>query len=164
MIQKISKQKVFDLYKSIQSVKNLPGVKFSYAIARNEAKIKSEIEALQKAGRPSEKFIEYNNKRLDLSKKHAVIVDGKPSAKVNDLGQEYYVIADEAAFNKEFETLKTEYKDVIDEEKSKSKEIDNLLTEEIEIDFYMINIKNVPENITPEQMAGLLPIIEEDKN
>ena len=131
---------------------NLKGVKFAYAIAKNIRLIRAEVELLEKA--KSEKYKEYDNKRLELAKKHAQKDDkGNPQIVNNS-----YILENQEVFNDEFEILKKEYE-------SEIKEYEDLLNTENDIKLYKIKLVDIPLDITAGQMLVIEEIVEgEERN
>ncbi len=155
---KITKEKAVDLFNSLNDVGSLQGVKFAYAIARNINILKPEVEAIQKAIEPNNDFKEYNEKRVELAEKYSVKVDGK--AKVEN-GQ--YVLENEDDFKKEFKLLKDKYKSVIDARQRQQDEFEEMIKEEFEIELFTLPVEYIPENISTDQMEGILSIVVEVK-
>jgi len=158
----MKKQDVLQLFNGLQAVSNLPGAKWSYAVARNITKLKPEVEALQKAYSADKDFVEFENKRIELAQKHAVKEKGNPK-KIKIGNNEEYIIADKDKFNKELTPIQKKYKKAIDERKKQIDDFNDILKEEIEIDLYMVSSEYIPEGITPAQLSNIMPIIEEKK-
>lgn len=160
---KLTKQQVIELQSALNSVGNLSGVKFAYAVARNKAKIQGEIEAITAAQKASPEFAEFEEKRIELAKKYAKKNDKGEFELIDGPEGKSFSVEDKDGFNKEFESLKAEYKETLDAREKQKVDFENLLKEEIELDLYTIPFSSVPEDIKADQMSGLLPIIEEDK-
>jgi len=158
----MKKQKVLNLWNGLQAVSNLPGAKWSYAVARNITKLRPEVEALQKAFTADKEFIEYDKKRQELAQKHAVKEKGSPK-KIKIGNSEEYLIADKDKFNKELAPIQEKYKKAIDERKKQIDDFNDILKEEVEINLYMVSSEYIPEGITPAQLSNIMPIIEEKK-
>jgi hypothetical protein len=141
---KMTKEKVLELFKGLQGVANLSGVKFSYAVAKNINLLKSEIEALDKALEP------YDKLRIELVKKYAKKdKNGREVVMGNN-----YVIDDRKAFSDELKELQDgnqDYQDYLE-----------LLKGELEIKLHQISQSDVPEAITTQQMIDIVDIIKED--
>ena len=156
----MTKKEALNLYNGLQGVSDLPGAKWAYGIAKNVEKLRTEIEALQKAFTPSKEFSEYNDKRIELAQKYAIKEDGKPrTVKIGNT--EEYLIGDKDKFNKELSKLQKEYKKNLDDRKKQVDDFNEILEEKVEIDLYMINPDYIPEGITPAQMSAIMPIISE---
>lgn len=153
---KKTRKELGDLYQALLSVGNLTGVKFSYAVARNLATLKSEMESLKKSVAMTDKFDEYEVKRVTLAEKYSVKEDGKPKIVDNK-----YEIQDQKSFDKDLKELQIEYKEHIDNRANQLKELEELLKEEVEVSLFMITQDMIPEAITSKQMADIMPIIKE---
>ena len=158
---KLTRQEILNLNQALSSVGNLTGVRFAYAVARSLDKLKPEIEAIRKASTPKENFVKYDQERVELAKNYAIKVDGKPQTIVLE-GREQYKIQDAEGFNKELEALKVKHKEAIDEQTKREKDIMEILKEPVEIELHMVDFKYVPQEISTQQMAGILPIVRED--
>ena len=156
----MTKQDVLNLYSGLQAVSGLPGAKWAYGVARNMAKLRPEIEALQKAYVPSEEFIEYEKERVKLAQKHSVKEKGE-SKKIKVGANEEYLIGDKDKFKQELVKLRKKYKKIIDKEQKQLDDFNEILKEEVEIDFYLIFSDYIPEEITPAQVSAIMPVISE---
>lgn len=157
---KLSNQQILDLHQGLNATGNLEGARFSYAVARNIALLRAEVEALQKAYTPSSDFLQYNQERVELAKSHAVKIDGKEQTTIED-GMEKYVIADQAKFDEELTALQGKYQEAIDKRQKQLDDFSSLLKEETEVSLYTIPFEYVPENITAAVVSAILPIIAE---
>ena len=156
---------LFGLQQGLAQCKNLIGVKFAYAIAKNHAKIDSEIEALREAVKPTSEFEVYDKERAELAKSFAD-KDDKGEPKINVIpqtGLSEYVIppAKKKAFNKAFENLKRKNKKVVDAKNKQIEEYNKLLEEESKIELHKVNVELVPQDITVGQMELIMPIIDD---
>jgi hypothetical protein len=150
-------QEILSLYENLHQL-NLKGVKFSYAVAKNIALLKPEVESLQKAIEQSEDFKKFEQERVELAKKHAKKNEnGEP---IEEKGQ--YIIEDKEAFKKDFTDLKEKNKEVVEAREEQIKEFNELLEKENEIKFHKISIKDVPEDITTVQMNQIYSLISEE--
>jgi len=156
----MTKQELFNLFNGLQSVSNLSGAKWAYAVAKNMAKLRSEVEALQKAYVASEEFVAYENQRLELAQKYSVKEKGKPKT-IKVGGVEEYIIGDRDRFNQEFKKLQKKHKKAVDERKKQVDDFNEILKEEVEIDLHMIDSDYIPEGITPAQVSAIMLIISE---
>ena len=154
----MKKSELFDVLQGLKSVKNLKGVKFAYAVAKNKKKVESEIEDLKEAVKPSDKYLEYDKKRMETCEKYCS-KDDKGKAVIK--GNVYDGLAGNRKFEKEMERLRKDYKKELESRKKQIEEYNKMLTEEIEMDFHKLTLKEVPEDISSEQLEKILPIIEE---
>ena len=134
---------------------------FSYAIAKNKGVLESIIKQIRnERPNPSEKYIEFNNKRIDIIKELAT-KDAKGNPVIKPDGN--YDLPDMSLFDKQFDPLKEEYKETVDEFEEKEKAYFQSMTNEMEIDIHKIQMEYVPKIITPEQMESILPFVEVPK-
>ena len=108
----MKKNEILQLYRALNTLGQLQGVKFSYSISRNLAILKPEIEALEKASTASEEFIEMDKERIKLVEEYAEKDEkGKPKKK----GNEYVIPEDKKEdFENAFEAFKIEHKELYD--------------------------------------------------
>lgn len=156
----MTNEKVIALHSALGSIKSLKGVQFNYAIARNIAKIQSDVEAFQKTIEASPEYTEYDTKRIALAKEHARKDDkGEPVTETKN-NVSIYVIDDMIAFNAALDALQKDHKKAIDERDAQIKEANEFLKKDSDIILYKIPLTSVPEEITTEQMNSILDIIE----
>jgi hypothetical protein len=163
---KLKNIEIIKLYNSLQKLGNLKGVKFSYSIARNIDKLTPIIKSLQDAAKPTEEYIKYDKERAELAEKHAKKnKDGKPNIETNiDNNTQSYQIEDQEKFEKELKKLQSKYKKEIDYRNKQIKEQTELLEEESNFVPYKIKQKNLPEDISVEQLSSIFQIIEDENN
>jgi hypothetical protein len=134
--------------------------KFSYFIARNNKLVKEEVEIWQKMILPAGKFKEYEDKRMDMIKKFAE----KQSNGIYKIENGEYIIVPEKQkdFDKEIEKLKKRYKKALDEREKQMKDFDDSLENlDVDLKFSTIDIKDMPEEITPLQVEAFIELIVE---
>lgn len=149
-------KELLELYEFLHKI-NLKGVKFSYAIAKNIALIKPEVESLQKSIDMTEEYKEFDAKRIELAKKHAKKdKNGEPL-----VVDKNYVPGNEAELEKEFAVLKEENKELVEARKKQMDEFNELLDKQNDVKLYKINIKDIPEEISSQQMTQIFQLIEE---
>lgn len=139
----------------LNSVSNLKGVKFAYAVAKNLSKVKPEIEAIKKSSEPYENLNEYEKLRLELCEKHA---------KRDDKGviiteSQQYVMEDIKVFNKAFDKLRKESKEALNQRDDQIKKLEEFLKEESTLELHKIKIEDLPEEITAIQITGIEEMI-----
>ena len=159
----MTKGQALSLYKNLNQLGNLGGVKFSYAIARNINLLKSEVESLDKVLQPHEEFMEFERARIALVEKHAERDEkGKPKKEFVNNGSEQYVIKEgEKKFEKEFEALKAKHKKAVEAREKQIEEYTKLLTTESDFKPYMVKLEELPKEINTRQTAGIYEIIQE---
>jgi hypothetical protein len=67
----MKKGKLLELNAALKSLERVMNTKFAHAVSRNQDAIEDEIKAIQKSGKMSPGFTEYEKKRFDLVKKFA---------------------------------------------------------------------------------------------
>jgi len=161
------KKEVVALYQGLNRVGNLSGVKFAYAVSRNLAILKPEIEALEKITEPTDEYKKFDEERVKLVEKFA-LKDDKGKAKMVSMKEnpqltEYVVDPlKQEELNKEFEDLKNEYKEAVEGRENQIKEYNELLNTESEIQLHKISQSEVPNQITASQMNSIFAIVDEE--
>jgi len=128
------------------------GVRFAYAMAKNVAKMKDEITALAAAEGASRG--EYEKQRVALCRQYCdkdgngkpVMVDGKFSG-LSECPEFHVAVA------KLMETFNPKIAD-----------FDKMMSEEIALDLHKVALTDFPEQLTGEQMAALLPVVDDKPN
>ena len=148
--------KIKQIFQLVEDLKilNFNG-KLAYAIAKNRRILDQEIESLKETIKHTEKYKEYDSKRIELAKKHA-------KKDENDVPVEKdgnFLLEDEVAFKKELEVLQTEYKEAIDDMEKKFDAFNTLLEEEFTTELYTITEDMIPETATANEVYTLLKII-----
>lgn len=153
----MTNSKIIETYNALSQLKGLKGVKFNYALLRNTGKLELEVKILEKMTEPMDKFKAFEQARIELAKEHSKKDEnGEPVTENN-----HFVIEDKISFDKAFETLKETHKEAIDEREKQMKEFEDLLQKENEVDLYKVKLSEIPDDITTEQMAALVNLIEE---
>lgn len=155
---KLKRVKLFKLLQGINVALLLPGAKFAYALVKNKKKIQSELDILKEIAKSTEEPEDFRKKRIDLCEQFCEKDDKKKSIIKNN---SYCGLEGNKKFNKEVEKLKLEYKTVLDKREKAVGEYDKLLQEEVEVDLHKIILKDIPEDITGQQLEAIQEIIEE---
>lgn len=155
----MSREKMIQYYLTLRSLQRVHRTKFAYSIARNMKAVQAEVEATDAAKRPSDKYFEYDRKRLDLVKKYGLrtpkgelVVDENGSAQLWDSG----------SFAKEWEELKAQYAKVVEEQDNKAKELRDFLSEEVSWEAYPVKAEHCPNDLASEEVFWLLDILDGD--
>lgn len=154
---KTTRQRLFNLLNVFETVKDLQGVKFAYAVIKNKEKIKKEVITLNKYTQPTGEYQEWEKARITLCNKYCTKKDGKPVIENN----KFVGLEKNSEFEKALEELKKEYKTTLDDYKAKVDEYNKKLTEEIEFDLHQIEKKELPEKISPKQLESILDMVKE---
>jgi vacuolar-type H+-ATPase subunit I/STV1 len=147
---------------ALNSVSEIKGVKFAYAVLKNRKKIEVQVEEdkpiFEEILKPSEGFKEYEQKRIELCVLHSEKDDnGDPITNDNR-----YKIIDTVKFNEELTELSTEYKVSIDDRQNQMNEYNTLMEENIEINFQKIDFDTLPEDISESQLRSIEFMIDLD--
>lgn len=158
------------LYYGLTGVKNLPGAKFAYAVARNISILKPIVEAIEKALKIPEQYADYKkvheDSRLGLCKIHAKKdAKGESITEIVENGRERYVFTDVKAFDTAYEemnkALDENYKDMFAEIEANKKEYLAFLDTECDDKPALIKVKPdyLPEGINATQIEAITEII-----
>jgi hypothetical protein len=120
------------MLKALESVKTLKGKTFALLVARNINSITDHLQPIEKASMPSVEFQEL-------------------SVKVNRLFEDE---------NKEaIEKLELEHADLIEKRKTQLDKVEKMLNKEASVNVNLIGEEHLPNDITADQIYGLLKII-----
>lgn len=166
-------KEILSLAQALNQVGNLSGIKFSYAVAKNNNLIKTELEAFKEALKPSDAFLEQDKKRIALCENYAD-KDEKGKAKMqmvrfaNGTQGTNYVFNGGLEPSQEYldavESLKkedAEYRTQVELKEKQGKEYDELMEQENKFTPYKIKLADLPKEITAAQTTALFALIEE---
>lgn len=156
---KINKRKMIEIYGMLESLKDIKNTRFAYSVMRNIAAMKTEFEIIKTLAKPNEKYIEFDKERIALCEKFAKKDEtGKPVFTDDKMR---YVMESQDEFNKELGLLTEKHKDIIEEYKNKSNELNTMLdNDEVEIKIYKIKNEYLPDSLNARQLEILAQIIE----
>ena len=163
----MKKRDLLSIFATINTLANVVGGKFGYAMAKNLNLIKGEVEALEKAREFTPEFKEYDAKRIKLAEELATKSDGKPMKQISATNpqMEEYVLTAKAQkeFDKGLEKLKDEHKDAIAGMEKRFEDYAKLLDEEIEIAFFphKVSLADVPNTLSVKQMNGIYMLVDD---
>ena len=155
----MTKGELLNLYRALDNLGNVTGARMSYGVAKNLSILKPDVDALQKAIDMTDDFKKFEEERVELVKKHAIL-DEKGNPMIDTTRNEY-VISEEnkPAFEKNLAKLRKENSAVIEAREKQVKEFGELLKTEIEPNLHKIQQTDLPESITPAQTFAILPMI-----
>ena len=130
-----------NLLQGLMSVTDLKGVKFSLQVTKNINLIKSELEHLEEAAKPSDEF-----QKLAMEVR-AIEEENK------DKTQEEII-----ALIKEVED---KHPELIETRKAQIDEFNKMLEEEVELSLFRVAEKSLPSDITSKQLLSINLIIKE---
>lgn len=141
------------------AVGQLAGTKFAYAVSRNTKFVASHLKAISKTVEPSKDFIKFDKARIELCKQMAVKDDdGNPTI---EEGTGSYILEDKDKFEIELNKLRKKFEIALKTRDKQEKVFKEYIEEESGIELYMIQLKFVPESITPSQMTNICEMVEE---
>lgn len=137
------------VYPVLESLKSKNNTYLQYFIIKNTKKIKEELD-IAKDLLKDEEYDNYTKKRIELCEKYSDR-DENNKPKLNNNS---YVISEENTnkFNSEISTLQNEYQLIIEGFIKKENEV---LEEDIKIDFYKIKLDNLPKDLSNNDLAVL---------
>jgi hypothetical protein len=160
---KIKKKDLLRLHNAITLLEDKQhSVKFSYLIAKNKVIMRDEIEALEEVSKASEEFKAYEDKRVRLAQQYA---DKNEDGSIKIQNNNFVLTTNAEVFQKEFDELREDHKDLIDEREKQLKEFEELLGGTVDFEGTKINFKDIPASMDPATMECLILadlIIEEE--
>jgi len=156
----MKKNEILTLFRNLNTLGQLQGVRFAYAVSRNLAVLKPEIEALEKASFPTPEFLEMDKERIKLVEEYAEKDEkGNPKKK----GNEYVIPEDKQGdFKNAFEVFKLEHKELFDAREKQIDEYNALLQTESEVKLHKVSLADVPQKITVQQMNSISSFVSDD--
>ena len=154
------------LLKLWQVVQRLEGLKhdvrFSYFLAKNKVALKAELDILDEAQKPSDTFVAYEQKRVELAQQFS---DKDDNGQPKTHNGQYVIYDNKADFEKEIKKLKTKFKTAIAAREKQIKEYEALLDEPVETQLTKIRFSQLPPQIESAFLEVFIEanIIEEDQ-
>lgn len=161
----LSIEQVFELEGALDVASNLRGKSFAYAIEKNmkivSAYTKKMGEELNvKFLKPSESFDKFDEARVKLAEEFATKDEsGTPLTTRNKVGGESFVISDQKKFDEEFQKLKEEYKEALDEREANLKAYEEAIKGPADIKLHAIRKEDVSEDITANILKQIKVLI-----
>lgn len=147
---------------AIDGVSEIKGVKFAFTVLKNRKKLENQVEEdrpiFEEILKPSEGFKNYEESRIALCENHS---EKNEDGTAKTEGDKYSII-DIKTFNEELENLTEEYKVAVDDRKKQIDEYNNLMEEDITIEFQKINLDFLPEDISESQLRSIEFMIDLD--
>ena len=156
----MKRAKLFEMKPILEGMTHTDGFKFNYAVAKNLRKVKTEIELAQATVEPTREMNEFQKKRLELCRKHALQENGEPAMK----GNRFMIAPDkQSVFDEEIKKLQSEYQKDIDLHTNKIDAFNNALNDLVEIEVHKVKVEDVPKNIKPVELEAILDWVVEDE-
>lgn len=132
--------------------KQTHNVRFSSFIVKTKLALSDIVNGISEAARATDTYLEYDRKRSELASQFAdKDANGDPIIRNNN-----YAVTEKAdEFQKAFEELKEQYKEVIMQREEQVKSIDAKLNEDIEVELPTLSIHNFP-NISPQMLEPFI--------
>ena len=124
-------------------------VRLAYAISRSESRMEDEMKAIKAILGP---YTEYESKRIEICEE---LSDKGPDGKsVFSEDGKYVGVESHPDWALKINALNEIYKDRIEE-------CNKMLNEEVDIDFYQVDIDILPEEMSKQDIDVLIPFIKE---
>lgn len=141
----MKRRTILNMWQAINKLEGLKhDIRFSYFLAKNKVALKPEIEAFEQAQKPSEAYIEFENKRIELAQKHAD-KDASGNPKIHN-GQ-YVIFDSKTEFEGDIKKLKTKFKTSIEEREKQLVEYVKMLDENVDFPLTRIKFDQLPKQI-----------------
>lgn len=121
-----------ELYKGLEAVKQHKGARFSVIVAKNVKELEQVLRQYEEIAKPSDEFLRVSGEAHKLAEAE-----------------------DEDGLKK----LEEEHADLIEERKTQLAQLEATMQNEIEIDLHSIKESQLPDDVTPEQIVPILPIL-----
>ena len=160
---KIKRSDLHKVWNTLYKLKDLGDKSLTFYIQRNLASFEDEVKftiVLQDSAEPSEEFLVYDRERIELGKSLADL-DEKGEPIIENMKFVFSSKA-QAKWEKEFAKFTTKYKDVIIEHDKTINELQQLMGEEIELDFKKIPFSLLPESVNYFEIKDLIKETEEE--
>ena len=150
------KRKDFGLaMNALDGVTEIKGVKFAFTVLKNRKKLEGQVEEdkpiFEEILKPSEGFKEYEEKRIGLCESHS---EQDEEGKAITEGDKYKIL-DLKLFNEELTSLTEEYNASVEDRKNQIEEYNNLMEEDISIEFQKLGFNDLPEELTEAQLQTI---------
>ena len=129
----LTNQEIVDLANGLHTCKDLKGVSFALVVAKNLENIQKELQHIDDASKPTEKFLEVAGKIQELTR--------------------------EGGKEEEIQKIEEDNKSLTEERKKQLDEVAELLKEESTIDIFTVYPSKLPEDITADQVMKINRII-----
>jgi len=158
------RDQLIEMEKGFERVKHLnSNLKFAYAIAKNKKIVAGELKCMREALEPSPEFVDYEQKRLELNKKHSLKDPGGNPVIVN---RSYEIDPDEQVnFDRAMKKLQKQFESCIQKREEQITQYNDMLKEEVPEDvvksLFRIKYEDLPFDITVEQLEPFIDLVSE---
>ena len=133
METKTTNQELVDLVGGLHAVKDLKGVTFALAVAKNLETIQTELQHIDDASKPTEEFIK--------------------------VAEQIQALAKETGKEEEIKKIEEANNHLTEERKKQLEEVSELLKEEASVELKMITTSKLPSDISADQIMKINKII-----
>jgi flagellar motor component MotA len=129
------KMKVADaieLYKGLEAVKKHKGARFAVIVAKNVKELEQALRKYEETAKPSEEFIRVSGEAHRLA---------------------------EAEDEEGLKKLEEDHAELIEQRKAQLAQLELQMGEEIELNVQTIKEAQLPDDVTPEEIVPILPIL-----
>lgn len=163
---KMTRQTMFEIYNTIKSLNGSYNKKFKLFLYDNEAVLTPFIKSSSEILKPSESYLEFEQKRNNILQQLADKDDeGNAKTYVDPVTKmnAYQIPNDKMQeVQSKIELLKSEYNQTINDTIKQQKENEGILAEEIELNIQLIPFSCLPDDID-DSYKPLLSIVDRDK-
>ena len=141
-----------------KELRNLKGAKFSYGLIKNTNILQKECKDIMDIVAASDEYKAYDAKRIELCNKHAKKDDKGEILKKNlrdDGTYDYDIDINDPKWIADIDQLKQSNKAVIEEQDRKIEEYNKFLDKESIVEFFKMDLDDVPDEISVELMATI---------
>lgn len=151
------------LAQNIERLKALKGAKFTYGILKNIDIMEKEVKSLVEVSKPTEDFMAYDKARVDLCTQFCKKDEnGELLKKTSQNGQSEYDIDTESQEWKDaIAALKDTHMAVLTDRDEQIRQYNELLESDMAVEFFMISLNDVPNDISLDLMKIIKPFIKE---
>ncbi len=149
MLKTLKNYQIMDLMEAFTKIaenKIKSNKKFSYAVILNDETLQPKIKALQGIAKPSESYMEYEQKRNELIVSYAK-TDVAGDIIVDDRGSVTFKEGTEADVDAEFIALNEEYSDILDERNADITEYNEILAKDSDVEIETISFDDIPDEV-----------------
>lgn len=121
-----------ELYKGLEAVKKHKGARFAVIVAKNVKELEQVLRKYEDTAKPSDEFLRVSGEAHRLA---------------------------EAEDEEGIKKLEEDHADLIAERKEQLAQLELQMQEEIELNVQTIKEAQLPEDVTPEEIVPILPIV-----
>jgi len=156
---KMKRSEVGEKMAAFKRLDRVNETRFAYAIAKNKQILKRELEAIQEARKISDAYKEYDVERLELVRDHAERdEDGNPVM----IDAVNIKVRNRMEFNAALEKLQEGHKEALEDERARVEKFEAFLGEEFTIEMFGIKPEHIPDDLSSEEMYGIMDLIDGD--